>query len=203
MAPTIDFWFSIGSTYTYLSVMRIEEVIRKAGVSMRWRPMDVRSIMVEMNNIPFTTKPLKAHYMWRDVERRAAMYGHQWSGVPPYPLQHLSLPNRIALLGTREGWCQDFVKAAYRTWFVGGRDVSLEPALAEILAEIGQDGARAIAWATSEEGKLALQQETEAARRLGIFGSPTFAVGSEIFWGDDRLKNAISWARHGSLKDEG
>src|SRR5205085_2457790 len=104
------------------------------------------------------------------------------------------------LLGAREGWCQDFVKAAYRKWFVDGRDVSLEPALAEILSEISQEGARVIEWATSDEGKLALQQETQAALALGIFGSPTFAVGSELFWGDDRLENATSWARHGRLK---
>jgi 2-hydroxychromene-2-carboxylate isomerase len=180
MSSTLDFWFSIGSTYTYLSVMRIEEATRDAGVSVRWRPFDVRSIMVEMNNIPFTTKPLKAQYMWRDVERRAAMYGLHWTTPPPYPLQHLSIPNRIALLGAREGWCPDFVKAAYRLWFAG-----------------------VIAWATLGEGKLALQQETQSAMALGIFGSPTFAVGSELFWGDDRLNNAISWALHGSLKTEG
>jgi len=202
MAPTLDFWFSIGSTYTYLSVMRIQEVTRDAGVSVRWRPFDVRSIMVEMNNIPFTTKPLKAQYMWRDVERRAAMYGLHWTTPPPYPLQHLSIPNRIALLGAREGWCPDFVKAAYRLWFAGGRDVSVETALEEILIEIGQQPPRVIAWATSGEGKQALQQETQSALTLGIFGSPTFAVGPELFWGDDRLSNAISWALHGNLKAE-
>lgn len=45
-----------------------------------------------------------------------------------------------------------------------------------------------------------LERETSAARDLGIFGSPTFATGGEIFWGDDRLDDAVSWYRHGSVR---
>ncbi|TIT86612.1 MAG: 2-hydroxychromene-2-carboxylate isomerase, partial [Mesorhizobium sp.] len=70
----IDFWFSIGSTYTYLSVMRLAEVAAETGIEFRWRPFNVRAIMIEMDNIPFAKKPAKAAYMWRDIERRAAMY---------------------------------------------------------------------------------------------------------------------------------
>ena len=75
MAEPVDFWFSVGSTYTYLTVMRIAEIERGSGVSFRWRPFNVRAIMREMNNIPFGNKPIKAAYMWRDIERRAEMYG--------------------------------------------------------------------------------------------------------------------------------
>jgi 2-hydroxychromene-2-carboxylate isomerase len=200
---TTDFWFSIGSTYTYLSVMRIDAAACQAGLTFRWRPFDVRSIMVEMNNIPFSTKPVKAQYMWRDIERRTALYGLPWSAIPPYPLKHLSIPNRIALLGAQEGWCPQYVKAAYRRWFVGGHDASMEPAISDTLAEIGQDATRIIAWASSEEGKQALQHETDTARQLGIFGSPTFAAGSELFWGDDRMDDAIRWCRHGTLEPAG
>ena len=71
----IDFWVSIGSTYSYLSVMRLADVERETGVSFDWRPFSVRAIMIEMDNIPFAKKPVKARYMWRDIERRAGKFG--------------------------------------------------------------------------------------------------------------------------------
>jgi len=54
--------------------------------------------------------------------------------------------------------------------------------------------------ANSEDAKAALSAETDAAGALGIFGSPTFAVGQELFWGDDRLEDAIDWARSGRVQ---
>jgi 2-hydroxychromene-2-carboxylate isomerase len=83
MSSPIDFWFSIGSTYTYLSVMRIEAVARQSGVTFRWRPFDVSAIMIEMDNIPFSNKkPAKARYMWRDIERRAILHRLPWVRYP-------------------------------------------------------------------------------------------------------------------------
>jgi 2-hydroxychromene-2-carboxylate isomerase len=196
MPSQIDFWFSIGSTYTYLSVMRIDEVAQRAGLSFQWRPFDVRAIMVEMNNIPFHNKPVKMQYMWRDVERRAGFYGLPWSTVPPYPIKHLSLVNRIALSAAEEGWCADYVKAAYENWFINGQDPSVEPSLSDNLRSIGQNPDKVIARATSNEAKAALEAATVTAHALGIFGSPTFVTNGEIFWGDDRLEDAIRWCNH-------
>jgi 2-hydroxychromene-2-carboxylate isomerase len=196
MPSQIDFWFSIGSTYTYLSVMRIDEVARRTALTFRWRPFDVRAIMVEMNNIPFHTKPLKMRYMWRDVERRAGLYGLPWSAVPPYPIKHISLVNRIAHSATEEGWCADYVKGAYQQWFIGGQDPSVEPSLSDNLRAIGRNPDKVIARATSDEVKAALEAATSAAHALGIFGSPTFAFNGELFWGDDRLEDAIQWRNH-------
>lgn len=70
----IDFWYPIGSTYSYLTVMRLREVERAHNVTFRWPPLNVRHVMVEQSNIPFKGKPMKA-YMWRDIERRAQRYG--------------------------------------------------------------------------------------------------------------------------------
>ena len=199
MSSPIDFWFSIGSTYSYLSVMRIEEFARQNGLNFRWRPFDVRALMVEMNNIPFANKPAKARYMWRDVERRAGIYSIPWSGIPPYPIRHLSFVNRIALIGAKEGWCAEYVKAAYRHWFGEGEDPSIEPNLSDALREIGQKPDEVTALASSDDAKATLQSETDTARGLGIFGSPTFVTGGEIFWGDDRLEDAARWHRQSIL----
>ena len=114
---TIDFWFMVGSTYTYLTVSRLHEVEAASQIRFRWRPFNARAIMQEMDNIPFATKPTKLAYMWRDVERRASKYGLLSKVPAPYPLKNLELANRVAVLGVSEGWCSDYVRATYRLWF--------------------------------------------------------------------------------------
>lgn len=193
MAP-IDFWFSIGSTYSYLTVMRLDEIATARGVTFNWRPFNVRHVMIEQNNIPFKDKPVKEAYMWRDIERRAARYGLSPSLPAPYPLPGLVLANQVALLGMEEGWGAAYVRATYRRWFEQGEAAGQEPNLSSSLSEIGCDPAQVIAAAQSEEIAEALGAATDEAMKLGVFGSPSFAVGSEIFWGDDRLDDAIDWA---------
>ena len=135
----IDFWYSIGSTYSYLSVMRLADVAARTGAGFRWRPFNVRSVMIEQNNIPFKDKPVKSAYMWRDIARRAQLYGLQPQLPAPYPLAGLELANRVALLGMREGWGEAYTVATYRRWFEAGQPAGEAPNLAESLAEAGQD----------------------------------------------------------------
>jgi 2-hydroxychromene-2-carboxylate isomerase len=195
----IDFWFSVGSTYTYLTVMRLAQVERDSGIAFRWRPFSVRQIMIEMDNIPFRTKPVKAAYMWRDIERRAAMYGLKARVPAPYPLPEWDVANRVAVLGAAEGWVAGYARATYRRWFEDGLEPGGEPNLSESLREIGQDPARVAALAGGDEIGRAYDAATAEARALNLFGSPSFVVGGEIFWGDDRLDDAIAWHRKGRL----
>lgn len=195
----IQFWFSIGSTYTYLTVARLPQVEARAGASFEWRPFSVRAIMIEQNNIPFATKPVKAAYMWRDIERRADLYGVPVKVPAPYPLKEFDLANRVAVVGAREGWCAQYVRAAYRRWFVDGLEAGSEPNLSQSIAEAGQDPARVVAEAESAAAEAAYLAATDEARKLGIFGAPTFVSHGEVFWGDDRLDDAIAWHRAHAL----
>jgi 2-hydroxychromene-2-carboxylate isomerase len=191
----IDFWFFIGSTYSYLTVMRLQQVSDETGIPFRWRPFNVRDIMVEQNNRPFVGKPVKTAYMWRDIERRARMYGLPAAVPVPYPLEESELANRVAVLGTREGWCPEYTRASYARWFQQGQPAGSSPNLEDSLAEIGQDPERVVALAQSEDIGRALDDVTAEATDLGIFGSPTLVVDGELFWGDDRLTDAVSWHR--------
>jgi 2-hydroxychromene-2-carboxylate isomerase len=203
MAAThIDFWFTMGSTYSFLSVMRIADVERAHGVSFRWRPFHLLVILQEMKHVPFADKPAKSAYMWRDIERRAAMYGFPVRLPAPYPAKQSVVANLVATIGMREGWGADFVRAAYRRWLQLGQETGSEPNLSESLSDIGQDPERVLKLAAGGDAKALLTAETDAAKGLGIFGSPTFAVGHELFWGDDRLDDAISWCRLGRVQRE-
>ena len=196
----IDFWFTMGSTYSYLSVMRLAEVERSTGASFRWRPFHLLLILQEMKHVPFADKPVKMSYMWRDLERRAAMYGLPVRLPAPYPAKQSVMANVVAIVGMGEGWGADFVRAAYRRWLQQGEETGSEPNLSSSLREIGQDPERVLALANAAAANDRMVSETQAAKQLGIFGSPTFAVGREIFWGDDRLEDAIDWWRHGRLQ---
>jgi 2-hydroxychromene-2-carboxylate isomerase len=189
----MDFWVSIGSTYSYLSVMRIGAAARAAGVTARWRPFNVRTIMLEQNNVPFKDKPVKTAYMWRDIERRAAVHGLDLRVPAPYPLPELTFANQVAILGMRDGWGEDYIRETYRRWFLHGERPGEEPNLFSTLSALGHDPGATIARARDEDIAEALAVETEAAKGLGIFGSPSFIAEGELFWGDDRLEAALDW----------
>lgn len=196
----IEFWFSLGSTYTYLTATRLASVGRERGCTFLWRPFSVRTIMREQNNSPFANKPVKTAYMWRDIERRAAMYGIPFRGPAPYPIAELDFANQVATLAAREGWCADYAAATYRRWFLDAQEPGSEPNLSDTLREIGQNPDRVIEAARGDDIVAAFHAATDQARALNVFGSPTFVVDGEVFWGDDRLDDALTWARHGSLR---
>jgi 2-hydroxychromene-2-carboxylate isomerase len=190
----IDFWFTMGSTYTYLTVNRLPQIAKATGAEFRWRPFHLLIILKEMNHVPFADKPAKCAYMWRDIERRAAMYGIPARLPAPYPIANSERANLVAIVGMREGWGADYVRAAYRHWFQAGLENGSDENIAASLREVGQDQKRVLAAAERDDTRAALIAETKSARELGIFGSPSFVVDGELFWGDDRLQDALDWA---------
>src|SRR5438270_895107 len=120
--------------------------------------------------------------MWRDIERRAAMYGIPARLPAPYPIANSERANLVAIVGMREGWGAEYVRAAYRHWFQSGLENGSEANIAASLHEVGQEPGRVLKLAESDDTKTALIAETNAARELGIFGSPTFVVERELFW---------------------
>ena len=192
----IDFYFSIGSTYTYLSVTRILDVEKKHKTKFNWIPFSVRAIMKEMNNIPFPPdKKNKVDYMWRDIERRAEGYGFFAKTPVPYPLSQLDLANKLAILGLKEGWGIDYVRLTYKRWFQDGKEPATEPNISEICKELNIDKEKVLKSASSDEIENQYLKNTDSARQNKVFGSPSFIVNSEIFWGDDRMEDAITWSK--------
>jgi 2-hydroxychromene-2-carboxylate isomerase len=188
----IDFFFSYGSTYSYLSVMRVEAVATAAGVKLRWRPFRLRTIMTELNSRPIGN-PVKLKYMWRDLERRAEQHRIPFNGIPPYPIDHEALAHRVGIVAANEGWCPEYSKAIYTKWFLEHKDPGVPDHLRPVLEGLGKDPKAVVTRAESQESHDRLKAETDVARALGIFGSPNFVVGNEFFWGDDRLEIAVHW----------
>lgn len=200
-AQAIDFWLTMGSTYTYLSVARVDSVAKAAGISVRWRLFHSVTSLSGAKQPPFQEGTAKARYMWRDIERRAAKYGLPIRLPVPYPVPGKDRANRVALVGMREGWGPAYVRAAYRQWFGHGFGNGSAENLRAALGECGQGESisRVLSVADSEMIGRELELLTDEARQLGVFGSPSFAVGNELFWGDDHLEDAIEWAQHRRL----
>ena len=193
----IDFYFSIGSTYTYLSVTRILDVEKKNQVKFNWKPFSVRMIMKEMNNIPFPKDKInKVNYMWRDIERRAEGYKFFAKTPVPYPLSEFDLANQIAILGLKMDWGIDYVRLTYKKWFQEGKEPAVEPSISEVCKELGLNKDEIIIESKTKEIKDEYFLNTDAARENKIFGSPSFMVDNELFWGDDRMEDAIKWIKN-------
>ena len=192
----IDFYFSIGSTYTYLSVTRILDVEKKNQVKFNWKPFSVRMIMKEMNNIPFPKDKInKVNYMWRDIERRAEGYKFFAKTPVPYPLSEFDLANQIAILGLKMGWGVDYVRLTYKKWFQERKEPAVEPSISEVCKELSLNKDEIIIESKTKEIKDQYFSNTDAARENKIFGSPSFMVDNELFWGDDRMEDAIKWVK--------
>ena len=196
VAAAIDFWFDPASSYSYPAAMTIDAEAAKARVSVRWRPFLLGPVFKSLGwaATPFEAQPLKGAYMWRDLERIAADLGLPFRQPKTFPL-HSLLAARLVLVGLEAGWGVDFAKAAYRAAFGEGRDIGDRVVIADILTSVGREPAAEIRRAEAGETKARLRAETDEAARIGIFGAPTFVTaGGDVFWGHDRMEQALRWA---------
>jgi 2-hydroxychromene-2-carboxylate isomerase len=194
MASPIEFWFDLASPYSALSAHRITEVA--AGLAVRWRPFLLGPIFKAQgwNDSPFNLYPSKGRWMWRDVPRRAGQRGESMRQPTEFPRNSV-LAARVALVALEDGFGEACVRATYRAEFSEDADISRPEVMERVVSGLGRDGAGVVARAQSQPVKDALRASTDEAMRLAIFGAPTFLVDGELFWGDDRLDDAVEWAR--------
>jgi 2-hydroxychromene-2-carboxylate isomerase len=176
--------------------MRIEALAGRTGVPLHWKPFLLGPIFRELGwqSSPFAEQREKGEYVWRDMARRAAKHGIPFKRPSSFPRRAV-LPLRVALLGAEQVWMGEFCRRIMlRNW---AQDADIDDADTMLVALEGlvPDPAAILGEAQGEANKTALRAQTEAARRLGIFGAPSFIVRGELFWGDDRLEDAIEFAQ--------
>ncbi|WP_294535158.1 2-hydroxychromene-2-carboxylate isomerase [uncultured Rhodoblastus sp.] len=192
----LDFWYDFASTYSYLAAMRCDALAEAAGVALNWRPFLLGPIFAAQGwtTSPFNLYPAKGRYMLRDIERLGAQRGLKFRAPDPFP-QNSLLAARLAL-AVPEALRPEFSRAVFLAEFGEGRTISDEGLLGEILAGLGLNAAETFDKAKSDSIRAQLRGETETAQKLGLFGAPSFVAGDgEVFWGDDRLEQALAWAK--------
>jgi 2-hydroxychromene-2-carboxylate isomerase len=196
MAAALAFWYEFASTYSYPAAARIEADAAAVGVVIEWRPFLLGPIFASQgwSDSPFNIYPAKGRYMWRDLERICAREGLAFRRPSRFPRNSL-LAARVALIAADEGWCGAFTRAVYRANFAEDRDIAAPEVIGGILAALDRPAMHVLARAGSPEIKQRLRAQNEAAVARGIFGAPSFTVADELFWGNDRLDEAVAWAQ--------
>ncbi|GMG81806.1 2-hydroxychromene-2-carboxylate isomerase [Paralimibaculum aggregatum] len=203
MSAPLGFWFEFASSYSYPAAMRIGDAAAAAGVALSWQPFLLGPIFAARGwrDSPFNIYPDKGRYMWRDLERICAAEGLPLARPARFPANSL-LAARVAVAGAGAAWLPGYVRAVYAAGFGRGADIADPAVLAEALAEAGAPAALLEA-AEDPAVKGRLRAQTAAAEACGIFGAPSFTVGEgaapELFWGHDRMADAIAWAGQGEM----
>ena len=196
MSAELEFWFDFGSNYSYLSTMRIETEAAAHGIAIRWRPFLLGPIFRSFGweSSPFVLQKEKGDYMWKDMARQCRKYGLPWRRPTHFPRPAV-LPLRIALVGASQPWMSEFCRRTMSMNFAEDRDIDSPQAMHELLSSLGLPAHRVIEEALSDANKLRLRRQTGTAAEKGIFGAPTFFVDDEMFWGNDRLDEAIAFCK--------
>ena len=189
----LDVWFDFGSNYSYLSVMRVEQEAAAHGIGIRWQPFLLGPIFRSFGweTSPFVLQKEKGDYTWKDMARQCRKYGLPWQQPTRFPRPAV-LPLRIALAGATQPWMGEFCRRTMTMNFAEDRDIDSPEAMRDLLAALGLPAHRILEEALSDANKLRLRRQTETAAAKGIFGAPTFFAGNEMFWGNDRLDEAIA-----------
>ena len=197
MPVTIKAWLSIGSTYTYLTALRLRSVVEASVIKLDIRPISIRQIMKNMDNIPFPpSKKTKVDYMWRDIQRRSEFYSLPVPNVPaPYPLKEFDRANLVGIVMERDGRYLEYLEETYRAWFLDGLEAGSDQNLENVPRVMGTSLPGILDGASSSEILEIYERNTAEAQTAGVFGAPSFEVNGEIFWGDDRLEDEILFAK--------
>jgi len=189
------FYFDLGSIYSYLAAERISRLFGDAELTQpEWQPILLGGIFKTYGRSSWMLGAEREQGM-RECERRAREYGLMpvvWPDPVPGNTLHAM---RVATYAKSIGRSVSFALAAFRQAFAGGRDLT-DPDNVAIAAAACEMHPNAIAKAAASDGvNRKLIAATERAGELGVRGVPTVRVGEQIFWGDDRLEEAVAAAR--------
>jgi 2-hydroxychromene-2-carboxylate isomerase len=195
MPPTFDFWFDFASTYSFLSAKRIGPLAEAAGVTVRWRPFLLGPIFQAQGwtTSPFHVYPAKGRYMVRDIQRIAASRGHGFVLPDPWPANSVKAA-RLTLAADDHKRGPDLALAIFTAAFERGEDINNDAILQQLLINLGLESAQLFERIGEREMKDRLRHNTTEASKVSIFGAPAFTTpDAELFWGDDRLEQALAW----------
>ncbi|WP_050467529.1 2-hydroxychromene-2-carboxylate isomerase [Herbaspirillum chlorophenolicum] len=195
-APAIEFWFDFGSNYSYISVMRIEQEAAAAGARVVWRPFLLGPVFRALgwSTSPFVLQKEKGDYTWKDMQRQCRKYGLPWQRPSSFPRSAVP-PTRIALANAEQPWIGEFCRRVMQLNFVDDRDIDHAGLVHEVLQAMGLPAQALWEQAQSEAWRERLRTQIGMAHQRGIFGAPTFFVGDEMFWGNDRLEDALAYCK--------
>jgi 2-hydroxychromene-2-carboxylate isomerase len=187
MAREVDFLFDYGSPFSYLASLQIEGLARTNNAAIVYIPILLGAVLKATGNASPMTVPAKGRYMAIELRRWAARYGVAFKPNPhPFMSNTLRLM-RTAVAAQELGFFPLYHRAIYRAVWAEAQNLGDEETLRQVLDRSGIPVTKLIARSADQDVKDKLHRNTDYAIERGVFGAPTFFVGGEMFWGNDRL----------------
>jgi 2-hydroxychromene-2-carboxylate isomerase len=190
--PTVEFYFDYGSPFSYLADTQLQGLAARAGASIIHRPMLLGAVLKATGNSSPMTVPAKARYMGHELERWATRYGVRFQPNPFPFLRNTLRLMRGAVASRAHGVFDRYHHAVFAASWADALDLGDDGVFRAVLGRAGVDADELIRSIDEQGTKDALRRATQEAVERGVFGAPTFFVGDEMFWGNDRL----DWVEH-------
>ena len=188
MSKAVEFYFDVGSPAAYLAWMQLPKIARETGTEIEYRPFLLGGVFQATGNKSPMEVPAKGQYMVDDLQRFARRYGVPFAHNPHFPINTLMLMRGAIGLQLREpARMLPYVDAVYRAMWVDAKNMNDPATVGGVLKGAGFDPEKLLALTADPAVKDALKTATQEAVSRGVFGAPTFFVGKEMFWGQDRL----------------
>ncbi len=189
--PKLEFFYDCSSPWTYLAFHRVEDVVRRAGATLVWRPILVGGVFNAVNESVYEQRrnPVMPKLRWyvKDLQDWASFYGIRIGQPPVFPVNSVKAM-RGALVAERHGLLPRWSRRVFETYWGDLADISRDDVLEPIVREIGLDPAEFFAAIADPAVKDALRANTEELIARGGFGSPTmFIDDDDMYFGNDRL----------------
>jgi len=186
MSKSLEFFFDFGSPTSYLAWTQLPRIASEAGAQIVWRPMLLGGVFKASGNQSPVAIPAKGRYMLQDLARFAQRYGVPLTFNPHFPINTLTLMRgAVGYLDTER--FQPYTKAVFEALWVQQKNLGNAEVVAKVLSAAGFDPAEFEQLISDEAIKQRLKDNTEEAVRRGVFGAPSFFVGSTMYFGQDRL----------------
>ena len=188
MQKQVEFFFDFGSPYTYLAYHELRRIAAKRGAQIVWRPILLGGVFQATGNHSPAEIPAKAKHLDVDMQRWAQAYGVPFTMNPHFPINTLALMRgAVAMQQHGEEEFQRYLAAMFSAMFEKPRNLNNPMEIGAVLAEAGFDPMECMQAIQDTAVKDALKVATAEAVTRGVFGVPTFFVGEEMYWGQDRL----------------
>ena len=186
MSKSVEFFFDVGSPTVYLAATQLSKIAGRHGATVLWRPFLLGGVFKATGNVSPATVPAKSRYMGHDLERFARRYEVPFLFNPFFPVNTLALM-RGAVAYQQQGRLDQYIEAIFSAMWVTGKNMNEPTIVAEVLDTIGIGAQEFLVAIAAQDVKDKLKRNTEEAVERGAFGAPTFFVGDEMFFGQDRL----------------
>lgn len=187
MSVEIEFFFDVVSPYSYLASTQIPKLEAETGATVDWRPFFLGGVMKSANNSPPARVPNKAKYMYADLQRWAERYDIDLQYPSDFPVNSLRAQRLILIAKRLHSDPAPLARRFFEAYWAEGRDISEPEVLKEAIEKTGFDSEQFFEQIEKDDIKKKLEANSNEAVERGAFGAPTFFVGDEMFWGNDRL----------------